>query len=114
MKGREKMATADVEFRLTTAKAAIAVSSLDGRPIAASQRMLISMVAQVVASADERLPLLSEPVEGELRVRSASDLVLQPLRVDATAPVVGRREGEWLVFVLPSEAGTHWMELRAR
>jgi len=110
--GGRNLATADVEFRIGTAKAAVAVSSLDGRPLAESQRMLVSAVAQVAASPDDRLPLLSEPVEGELRVRTASDLVLQPLRpAAAVSPIVGRRDGAWLVFALPSEGGTHWFEL---
>jgi hypothetical protein len=75
--------------------------------------MLVSAVAQVATSPDERLPFLSEPVDGELRVRTASDLVLQPL--PAAAPIsgiAGRRDGEWLVFALPREGGMHWFELR--
>ncbi len=113
--GGHTIAMKDVELRILTAKAAIAVSSLDGDPIATSQRMLVSAVAQVAATPGERLPLLSELVEGELRVRTPHDLVLQPLRVGVElAPITGRRDGEILAFLLPPDALTHWFLLNAR
>lgn len=107
--GGRTITTTDVELRLTTAKAAIAVSSLDGQPIASSTRMLVSVVAQVMPSAGDTMPLLSEPVEGEIAVRTASALALQPLRIDAMgSPIVGRREGDRVIFTLPSAGGSHW------
>jgi hypothetical protein len=38
--------------------------------------------------------------------------VLHPLRVGTVSPAItGRREGDRLVFALPSDAGAHWFLL---
>ncbi len=58
----------DVTIELSTAKAAVAVSSLDGQPIATSGKLLVSVTAQ--ASASGRLPFRAEPVLGRLLLRT--------------------------------------------
>lgn len=100
-------------FEIATAKAAVAVSSLDGRPIGQSRKMLISAVARVVPSTGGSMPLLSEPVTGEIRVAGPAGLKLIPLAGD------GKRLGvlelqytnKRYVVQLPASKGTHWFLL---
>lgn len=53
----------------TPRAAAIAVSSLDGLPLAESADILVATVAQVTPR-DMQLPLLSEPIHGRIALRS--------------------------------------------
>jgi hypothetical protein len=115
--GGRTVTLGDTEIAVQTPKAAVAVSSLDGRPIAKSERMLVTVVAQVQTQREDALPFLSEPVRGTLSIRSeAKTLQLRPLldaagsRADATA-VLGRREGSRFVFELAGDLPTHWFML---
>jgi Cellulase (glycosyl hydrolase family 5) len=78
--GGQSIELGDVRFELTTPKAAIALSSLDGLPLAESKRILAAAVAQVAATDGNRRPYLSEPVRGAMLLRSRhASLVLEPL-----------------------------------
>jgi hypothetical protein len=102
----------DVEIAVTTAKATVALSSLDGLPLAASQRMLLTTVAQSEPGRGDQLPYRAEPVRGaivlELRPPLAP-LTLQPLRPDGTPgpPSAGAPTGTRQRLELP-DAGTHF------
>ena len=73
-----------VSFAMDTAKCAVALSSLDGQPLAESQDLLLASVAQVAPTAGNARPLLSEPVRGTVAFRSAHrSLRWQPLGVHA-------------------------------
>jgi hypothetical protein len=115
--GGETIRLGDVEVQLETPKASVAVSSLDGQPIATSRRMLITVVAQVAPSPGNKFPLLSQPIAGEVRIRNdAQALELVPLYAvkggDET-PVATSREEAIHVITLPNRP-THWYELRAK
>jgi hypothetical protein len=114
--GGETIALHDVEVRVATPKAAVAVSSLDGQPIATSRRLLVTVVAQVAPSPGNKLPLLSQPIEGEVRIRNdAASLELVPLYAGTpgeATPLPAVRDGEHHVVKLP-RLPTHWFELRA-
>lgn len=104
----------DVGLRIETPKAAVAVSSLDGAPIAASKRLLVTVMARVVASPGNRMPYLSEPVSGTLAVRSrVKGLKLVPLGPDGAelGPVDLAFEDSAYQIALPAEKGTHWFLL---
>jgi len=104
----------DAAFEIQTPKAALAVTSLDGKPIAESKRILITAIARVV-SPDGKMPLLSEPVRGALRIRSrVSGLKLVPLAPGAAElPAVPlARDKSAYVVTLPAPRGTHWFLLR--
>jgi hypothetical protein len=78
--GGRSLALGEVTVALDTPAAAIALSSLDGRPIASSQDLLLACVAQVAPSTGDRPPLRSEPVRGTIALRSThAELSWQPL-----------------------------------
>ena len=85
---------ADCSIQVANPKAAVIVSSLDGRPLAGSGHILVSAVARAVARQEKgRTVVLSEPVAGTIVLR--------------------RREGgPETVFPLPTDRGTHWFEIR--
>ncbi len=122
--GKREVALHDVTFGIQTPKAAVAVTSLDGKPIASSKKMLVTVVAQVAASQGDALPFLAQPVEGTIAVRAKEPLRLVPLspRENPTAgnkgaaserpkPIPSVREGERQVFTLARGTPTHWFLL---
>ncbi|HUT90051.1 MAG TPA: hypothetical protein VMY37_11170 [Thermoguttaceae bacterium] len=105
-----------VTFDVATPKAAVAVSSLDGKPIGQSRRLLITAIARVVASEGGKMPLLSEPVRGELAIRAPQGLRLIPLAGDGShlEPIPIDYDGGSYCVTLPAERGTHWFLLTDR
>ncbi|MFP4058792.1 MAG: glycosyl hydrolase family 5 [Candidatus Brocadiia bacterium] len=113
--GGEDIELSTVRFRIATPKAVVAVTSLDGRPLAASRRLLVTTVARAVAP-EGRMPFLSEPVRGTLEVKSEiDDMELVPKAPDGSdlPPVAPRRADGAYALALPAGQGTHWYELRA-
>ena len=112
--GGQQLEMGEVTFNITTPKAAVAVSSLDGEPIRRSGRLLISAVARAVASPNGRMPLLSEPVAGTLTIEAREGLQLIPLDGDGTElPTIDvERRGGSYTIELPAERGTHWFLLK--
>ncbi len=111
--GGESLHLKHADFEITTSKAAVAISSLDGEAIGKSQRVLISAVARAVPSAGGRMPMLSEPVKGRVQVAGPEGLKLVPLAADGTrlqALEVGYADGRY-VLELPAQSGTHWLML---
>ncbi len=130
--GARRISLRDVEIRVETPKAAVAFTSLDGRPIASSRSILLTVVGQVAASSGGSLPLLAEPIKGLLSLRSARPaLSMTPLSPTANpapaadrlserrrslGPIAGelsptlplRHEGDRYVFQLPQGIATHW------
>jgi hypothetical protein len=110
----------DVAFDVQTPKAALAVTSLDGQPIATSRQMLLTAVGQVAASPGGGLPFVAQPIEASVTLRGSIPLRLVPLspgmhpstgvgmKVTMIEPV--RRGGEQ-VFTLPRGLPTHWFML---
>ncbi|NQT12952.1 MAG: hypothetical protein HQ582_09390 [Planctomycetes bacterium] len=114
--GGKTLALDDVAFKITTPKAAVAVSSLDGNPIERSKQLLITAIARVVASPGGKMPLQSEPVRGEITVRAPGGLKLIALAGDGSQlepVVVPYADGRYTV-TLPAERGTHWFLLAPR
>ena len=104
---------ADVSFQIRTSKAAVAVSSLDSAPIARSRRLLITAVGRVVATGNNRMPMLSEPLEGTIRIRAPSGLRLYALAGNGAKwfpPPPDYRQGAYEIM-LPVARGTHWFLL---
>ena len=114
--GGQAIRLKDVALAVATPKAAVAVTSLDGAPVASSKRMLITVMARVVENPDRKTPYLSEPVAGTLTITSqAKGLKLVPLAADGkelAAIDVPLRDGAYVV-TLPPERGTHWFLLAA-
>ncbi|KPK36796.1 MAG: hypothetical protein AMJ65_15810, partial [Phycisphaerae bacterium SG8_4] len=113
--GGESLGLKQTSFEIATPKAAVAVSSLDGEAIGRSRKVLISAVARAVPSEGDRMPMLSEPVEGRIRIAGPPGLRLIPMAGDASglgALDVEYTDGKYLVE-LPAQSGTHWFMLDA-
>lgn len=111
--GGREIALGDVSVALTTPNASVAVQSLDGEPLSRSGKIMISMSAQSVPSPGGRLPFVSEPVEGEVRVRAREGLkayyadregTLHPMPVETTSDGYALR--------LTPEIRSHWLFLQ--
>jgi len=120
--GKRTIALHDVTFDIQTPKAAVAVTSFDGKPIAASKKMLVTVVAQAATGPGDTLPFLAQPVEGTIAVRAQGPLRLVPLAPNdypaAAPPALGKRaatpaarQGDKLVFTLARGPATHWFML---
>jgi hypothetical protein len=112
----------DVDIDLRTRKATIMVTSLDSKPIASSKRLLVTAVAQVASSPEDKLPFLAEPIEGTVTLRGSGPLRMVPLspranppgsagteKLEPTASVSG--SGQALTFKLTRGVPTHWFLL---
>ncbi len=106
----------DVQIALRTAKATVAVTSLDGRSVGESERLLLTVTAQAGAmGGGGALPLRSEPIVGTLRIRSECCCArrlrsgleerLELLPLDGDETVVELRPDDfahWLILERPS------------
>ena len=99
----------DTEFALDTPAAAVAVSSLDGAPLARSKRILVSLTAQASAGGD---PYVVEPVRGQLALRNPNALRVIPLSPTGQElpELPSERTGDRMRFTLPG--ASHWVLLR--
>ncbi|MBN2137173.1 MAG: hypothetical protein JW720_05155 [Sedimentisphaerales bacterium] len=114
--GGEKLELKASSFNIATPKAAVAVSSLDGATIGRSSRVLITAVARAAPSAGGRMPMLSEPVKGEIRIAGPRGLELVPLTGDGMEMegIELQYTGGRYIVELPAERGTHWFLLAKR
>jgi hypothetical protein len=110
--GGEAIALADTRFDLDTRKAVVAVTSLDGQPIAESRRILVTAVARVIAKGNN-MPFYTEPVVGELRIKAPAGLTGTPLKANGTkdSPVPATYNDGAYTIPLTPEIGTHWLIL---
>ncbi len=120
--GGRRIHLKDVDIDLRTRKASIMVTSLDGKPIANSDRLLLTTVGQVTASPEDKLPFLAEPIEGTITLRHGRPLRMVPLSPRANPPAAGSSEkqkpvssasngGQVLTFQLTRDVPTHWFLL---
>jgi len=121
--GKRLVSLREVSFDLQTPKAAAIVTSMDGKPIATSKKMLLTVVAQVATSPGDKLPFLSQPVEGTITINNAAPLRMVPLSPRAnpasgsaagkTVPIAPARKGSEQTFTLGRATATHWFLLTA-
>ncbi len=129
--GGRTLRTADVEFHLTTPFCAVSLSALDGRPLSASNKILLVAAARCANTGmqwnAERTslsdhwggpPLLIEPVEGQIQLRHPTGLQWVPLD-GAGQPQAGKealltpRDGTCTIPLAAADA-TVWYVLRQR
>jgi hypothetical protein len=114
--GGKALKTRDATFQTTTAKAVIALSSVDNRPLSTSRFIMVTAVARVLPSPGNRMPYLSEPVFARISLRN-ENAGLELLALGRNGLVVGRsnpeRNGDVLTVDLPTGGGTHWYVLKS-
>jgi hypothetical protein len=114
--GGKLLKTADATFHFTTKKATVALTSLDDKPLAASAAILVTAVARAVPSKDGEFPYLSEPVVGEITLKSqAAGLELLALSSSGSVleKVTPESTADGLSVRLPTRRGTHWYVLKS-
>ncbi|MBA3597208.1 MAG: cellulase family glycosylhydrolase [Methylibium sp.] len=67
-----------VRIALTNAQASIAVQSLDGKPIDAAHKLLVSMATASLPKGPKQGPFFTEPAVGVIEIEAAAGMVLQP------------------------------------
>ncbi len=99
-------------LKIKTKNASIAVQSLDNVPLPESGKILISMAAQSVPERHNKLPFLSEPVEGILQIEAKKHLKLFALNATGqkTEITTERIDGKYTI-VLDAKLGTYWLML---
>lgn len=99
-------------FKIQTANASVAVQSLDDMPISKSRKILISMAAQSVPGNDNKLPFLSEPISGVLRIQAKDGLKLFALSATGKKREVAvERVNDQYVISLNAKLETYWLML---
>ncbi len=125
--GGKSLDLKDATFRFKTAKAVVALSSIDDQPLASSRFILVTAVGQSRPSPasdmgkllpnrqPEHLPFLTEPVVGTIILRTkTSGMELLALGPDGkiasrTTPAVA---SDSLTIQVPAGRGTHWYVLK--
>jgi hypothetical protein len=74
--GGKVLALTDVEAKVTTRNALVAVQSLDGKALRRSRQIMISVAARSLPRSDGALPFYSEPVEGSILITAPHGLNL--------------------------------------
>jgi hypothetical protein len=109
--GGKLLKTADATFHFTTKKATVALTSLDDQPLEASAAILVTAIARAVPSKDGAFPYYSEPVVGEITLKSkAAGLELLALSSSGSVleKVTPESTADGLSVRLPTRRGTHW------
>jgi hypothetical protein len=114
--GDARIELSAVTLAIDTPQAVVAVTSLDGEPIATSRRLLVTAVARAVAEADGRMPFYSEPVVGRLSLRSTvQGLVMRRItgagESTPASPLVFGEDG--YIIELSATDSTHWRLIEA-
>lgn len=103
----------DVHFEINTAKATVAVQSLDDKAISRSTRILISKAARSIPSKAKNAPFLSEPVTGTLFIKAKPGLTLYSIGLNnhkAMTTVYSKERGYQVN--LPLGLATPWLILK--
>ena len=104
----ETIRTADVTFTINSPEAAVALSSLDKKPLKESKRMLLTTAARMEYK-DKHFH--TEPVDGAVELKSgAARLQLVPLKGDGTemTPIPLQQKAGVYHIAIPATLGTHW------
>ena len=106
----------DVSFNMTTKKAAVAVQSLENKPIRESNSIFITIVARSQPeNGFNTVPFLSEPVTGQISVRAPAGLKLYPVNSDGYLgkKILINRDSEGKYNIdFTSQMKTHWFRLQ--
>ncbi|MEM8977000.1 MAG: hypothetical protein AAGD43_33530 [Pseudomonadota bacterium] len=110
--GGEILRLSDIELAVETPLAAVAVQSMDGAPIQASRRIMISLAARVIPSGDGKLTYQLEPIQGQVRIRANPSLSLrQPGPKASNFSGAHSLEGAVHVIDLAEIGGAQWLVL---
>lgn len=112
--GGKAVSLSDVDISIRTRNATVAVQSLDGEPISRSGSILVSLAARSVPRSENRMPYVSEPVEGALTIRAPKGLRLyQRVAASGEHQHIGApyKDGRY-VITLDKRVTTYWLFLK--
>lgn len=111
--GGETIVLADVQARVKTRSATVAVQSLDAAPIGQSRNLLISFSARALPKEGNKTPFHVEPVEGLLSIRAPKGLKLFKRGVTQEMKEVptSYKDGHYTIR-LDDALRTNWLQLR--
>jgi len=109
----------DVSFKIDSPKAAVIVTSLDNKPIARSQKMLITALGRIhKQNVNWWQEAVSEPIAGKFKLRnSGNKMTLVPLNGDGTEQagiVQTKSKSGFFTVTLPTDKKTHWFLLKVK
>jgi hypothetical protein len=110
--GGKMIDLSDVQLRITTPNATVAVQSLDDSPIKSSSNLMISLGARSTPDVADHVTFRSEPVGGRLTIRAKAGLKLY--RRGGTRQVeipISYTEGRYQIDLGPALA-THWLFMK--
>lgn len=108
--GPEPLRFAEVEITVRSPSASVAVTSLDGQPLAESRRVLVSATARSCGEERPGPHYRTEPVEGELRLRRRGRTWRASIPGSEETPTLSQGT-EWVK--LPLDATRPWVVLTA-
>ncbi len=114
--GGRTLHTTDASFTVTIPEGAVALSSLDGQPLKASHRILVSTSGRMAVADNRNKDFLSEPVAGTITLTSTvKGLALHPLKGDGTVmPAIPLKDADGTYTIpLPTDKHTLWFVLSA-
>jgi hypothetical protein len=110
--GERAIELGEVGIRLRTRSAAVAVQSLDERPIASADALLVSIGTRSQPSPGNRTPFVTEPAAGTVTVRAPAGMALSEIEGEReVARPVAYRDGRY-VIELDGQRPVHWLLLR--
>lgn len=110
--GGENFKLADVEIAASTRNASIVVQSLDTQPIALSKKILISLGARSIPKVANKLPFISEPVEGIIKVKAPPGLgLLKQGNIENGKAVKTTYQDGYYTITLNKDLQTYWLML---
>jgi hypothetical protein len=107
--GGRELKLGDVNIRLQTPRASVAVQSLDDKPIRESGHVLVSIATDASPAGEKDLPYSSEPVRGDIEIAAAG------FTADSRQPGVQVREQQGrTLIVLNGKEVVHWLSLQRK
>lgn len=97
----------DVQVRVQSRHASVAVQSLDSQPISSSSNILVSLATPSALSPNDQLPYAGENISGSLTIRAVPGLQLVPQPGVQAKYADGRYQ-----VVLDGTQPVHWLTLR--
>lgn len=118
LKENGKIALSAATFEMATPKASVIVSSLDGKPLKESRKMLVSTAARIDRKGEPAWSAqwVAEPVTGTITIQSdAASMKLVPLKGDGSPyPALPmQKQGNAFVVQIPANSQTLWYGLEA-
>ena len=110
--GGEIFKLSDVEITATTRNASIIVQSLDAQPISQSKNIMISLGARSIPKISNKLPFISEAVEGVIKIKALPGLNLtkQGILQKGKVVKVTYQDGYYSI-PLSQDLQTYWLTL---